>query len=249
MKNKWNREEIENWINNQSGPDKWYQTINLKDGITIRGSVNSLERLRTLNLPDNLSGKTVLDIGCNSGMLCIESKRRDAGYVLGIDTKANRLDQAKILAEIMGMDIDYKKMDLFQAASLGEFDIVYCIAVLTEITDLIGGLEILKQVTRGTLYLEIAITETYQKNQSPIINKLTRLTSSNLGIFRSIFKKSNSKFFGQANLRMIDTKYGGNWALVPDREFLNSIMGESFKIFDLGQSVRYHLFKMEKIKK
>ena len=36
-------------------------------------------------IPADLTGKTVLDIGCNAGFYSIEMKRRGASRVLGID--------------------------------------------------------------------------------------------------------------------------------------------------------------------
>src|SRR5436309_596182 len=36
-------------------------------------------------LPQDLSGKTVLDVGCNAGFYAVEAKRRGARRVLGVD--------------------------------------------------------------------------------------------------------------------------------------------------------------------
>ena len=45
-------------------------------------------------IPNNLAGKSVLDIGCNAGFYAIEMKRRGAARVLGIDTNRHRGGQA-----------------------------------------------------------------------------------------------------------------------------------------------------------
>src|SRR5205807_7093765 len=45
-------------------------------------------------LPDDLAGKSVLDIGCNAGFYAMEMKRRGAGRVLGIDSDGRYLAQA-----------------------------------------------------------------------------------------------------------------------------------------------------------
>jgi tRNA (mo5U34)-methyltransferase len=37
-------------------------------------------------IPEDLSGKTVLDIGCNAGFYALEMKRRGAARVVGIDS-------------------------------------------------------------------------------------------------------------------------------------------------------------------
>src|SRR6478735_4936202 len=54
------------------------------------------------HLPKDLSGKTVLDIGCNAGFYSIEMKRRGAERVLGIDSDPRYLDQARLATEVLG---------------------------------------------------------------------------------------------------------------------------------------------------
>src|SRR3954467_3756298 len=46
-------------------------------------------------IPADLSGQTVLDIGCNGGFYAIEMKRRGAARVVGIDSDEGYLAQAR----------------------------------------------------------------------------------------------------------------------------------------------------------
>src|SRR4051794_24691692 len=55
-------------------------------------------------IPTDLSGKSVLDIGCKGGFYSIEMKRRGADRVLGIDFDERYLAQAQLSAEVLGMD-------------------------------------------------------------------------------------------------------------------------------------------------
>ena len=50
-------------------------------------------------VPEDLTGKSVLDIGCNAGFYSIEMKRRGAGRVLGIDSEPMYLAQGRFAAE------------------------------------------------------------------------------------------------------------------------------------------------------
>src|SRR4051794_10108242 len=80
--------------------------------------------------PD-LSGRTVLDIGCNAGFYSIEMKRRGAARVLGIDSDDYYLDQARFAAEVNEMDIAFRNLSVYDVAMLGEkFDIVLFMGVL-----------------------------------------------------------------------------------------------------------------------
>src|ERR1700712_5294 len=54
-------------------------------------------------LPADMSGLSVLDIGCNAGFYSLEMKRRNASRVLGIDTDEHYLRQAKLCAEVTGL--------------------------------------------------------------------------------------------------------------------------------------------------
>jgi tRNA (mo5U34)-methyltransferase len=81
-------------------------------------------------LPQDLRGKTVLDLGCNGGFFSLEMKRRGADRVLGIDFDEDYLAQARFAAEIEGLDIEFRRMSVYDVGALGErFDIVFFIGV------------------------------------------------------------------------------------------------------------------------
>ncbi|MBN8900822.1 MAG: methyltransferase, TIGR04290 family [Rhodospirillales bacterium 69-11] len=81
-------------------------------------------------LPRDLRGKTVLDIGCNGGFFSMEMKRRGADRVLGVDFDEDYLAQARFAAEVEGLDIEFRRLSVYDVASLGErFDIVFFIGV------------------------------------------------------------------------------------------------------------------------
>src|SRR6478736_4447781 len=82
-------------------------------------------------LPADLSGKSVLDIGCNGGFYSIELKKRGASRVLGIDLDTRYLNQARFAAEVYQLDIQFQAMSVYDVGSLGEkFDIVLFMGVL-----------------------------------------------------------------------------------------------------------------------
>ncbi len=82
-------------------------------------------------LPADMSGKSVLDIGCNGGFYSLEMKRRGAARVLGIDTDTGYLNQARFAAEVTGLDVDFRQTAVWDVAQLGEkFDLVIFMGVL-----------------------------------------------------------------------------------------------------------------------
>ena len=83
------------------------------------------------SLPQDLSGKTVLDIGCNAGFYSMEMKRRGAARVLGIDFDEDYLAQARFAAEVEGLEIEFRQMSVYDVGALGErFDVVLFLGVL-----------------------------------------------------------------------------------------------------------------------
>ena len=82
-------------------------------------------------IPEDLTGKSVLDIGCNAGFYSIEMKRRGADRVLGVDFDDRYLDQARFAAEVKGANIEFRKLSVYDVAQLGErFDVVLFMGVL-----------------------------------------------------------------------------------------------------------------------
>jgi tRNA (mo5U34)-methyltransferase len=84
------------------------------------------------HLPEDLSGKSVLDIGCNAGFYSMEMKRRGADRVLGLDHDDHYLAQARFAAETLGYDnIEFRNHSVYDVGSLGErFDVVIFMGVL-----------------------------------------------------------------------------------------------------------------------
>jgi tRNA (mo5U34)-methyltransferase len=82
-------------------------------------------------IPDDLTNKSVLDIGCNAGFYSMEMKRRGAARVLGLDADDTYLAQARFAAEVNGFDIEFRRMSVYDIGALREkFDVVLFLGVL-----------------------------------------------------------------------------------------------------------------------
>ena len=83
------------------------------------------------SLPPDLTGRTVLDIGCNAGFYAMEMKRRGALRVLGIDTDEDYLAQARFAAQVEDLDIEFRTLSVYNVAAISEkFDLVLFIGVI-----------------------------------------------------------------------------------------------------------------------
>lgn len=105
-------------------------------------------------IPQDLRGKSVLDIGCNGGFYSIEMKRRGADRVLGVDFDDRYLMQARFAAEVTGMDIEFRKLSVYDVAELGEtFDVVLFMGVLYHLRHPLLALDLIHQHVARDLFV------------------------------------------------------------------------------------------------
>src|SRR5215211_1395105 len=106
------------------------------------------------SIPSDLTGRTVLDIGCNAGFYSIEMKRRGAERVVGIDSDERYLAQAHFAAQVLGVEIEFQKMSVFDVARLGEkFDIVFFMGVLYHLRHPLLALDLLHENVVGDVLI------------------------------------------------------------------------------------------------
>ena len=98
-------------------------------------------------IPADLSGKSVLDIGCNAGFYSVEMKRRGAARVIGIDSDERYLEQARLATRALGFDgIEFRNLDVYQVGALGErFDIVIFMGVLYHLRHPLLALDLIRE--------------------------------------------------------------------------------------------------------
>ena len=108
-------------------------------------------------VPEDLTGKTVLDIGCNAGFYSFEMKRRGAARVLGIDHNPAYLAQACFAREQLGLhDVEFRRLDVYTLDRLdGEkFDLVLFLGVFYHLRHPLYALEKVAELMRGRLLFQ-----------------------------------------------------------------------------------------------
>ncbi|MGI9104005.1 MAG: TIGR04290 family methyltransferase [Terriglobales bacterium] len=112
-------------------------------------------------IPGDLTGASVLDIGCNAGFYSLEMKRRGASHVLGIDVDDRYLGQARFAADTLKLDIEFRKCSVYDVDSIsGKFDFVlfmgvlyhlrYPLFALDKVVQKVGGKLIFQTMVRGS---------------------------------------------------------------------------------------------------
>ena len=150
--------ELEAKIRKQGQGDRTtqYQTLG-----GIKGRRDTKHRLAVMKLPDNFQGKSVLDIGCNLGAMCIVAAEKNAGRVVGIDAHDRTIEIAKEYAQCAGFkNIEYYVANIDKGLAclkntVGDhpFDYVFVLSVMNNV-DKKCLVEVIKYFCKDTLYLE-----------------------------------------------------------------------------------------------
>jgi tRNA (mo5U34)-methyltransferase len=119
------------------------------------GPWQTIQRL----IPDDLSGMTVLDVGCNAGFYSFEAKRRGAARVLGVDGQRQHIRQGLLVRKVLGLAVEFRRLNVYElnARNVGQFDITLALGLLYHLKHPILALENLYQVTKELLIIETAI--------------------------------------------------------------------------------------------
>src|SRR5713101_7940530 len=141
---------------------RWFQQIDLGNGIVTPGAEHSPGKLEILGLPDDLRGWSVLDVGAWDGFFSFAAERRGARSVLATDhfcwggggwgTKAG-FDLAR---KVLRSKVRSKRIDVLDHApeTVGVFDLVLFLSVLYHMRHPLLALEKMASVTRRLLIIE-----------------------------------------------------------------------------------------------
>ena len=170
-----------------------YQNIKLPYGLSTGGRdrYDSAEKM----LPADLTGKTVLDVGCKYGFFCFEALKRGARRVVGIDLDEDSLRKARLLADCLGADVTFKHGNV-ETDELGEtFDYVLCLNLLHHLHNPISALDKLIAHTRERLVLEVATFGAHDAKKFGRLGKLSWLVRP-LPLLPALYRNTPVIFLG-----------------------------------------------------
>lgn len=105
-------------------------------------------------LDPDLSGRTLLDIGCGYGFFCHEAVRRGATRVVGTELKPHRFLGCLVLNEILGHGIRFLRQDIFDHPLDETFDVVLLLNVIHHLKEPVRGLRMAARYCREKLIIE-----------------------------------------------------------------------------------------------
>ena len=131
-------------------------------------------------IPEDLTGKTVLDIGCNAGFYSIQMKQRGAERVVGVDSDPRYLAQARLAAELLDLDIELRQLSVYGVRELDErFDVVLFMGVLYHLRHPLLALDLIHEhVTR-----DLFVFQSMQRGSQELMDLEENYPFSEVGIF------------------------------------------------------------------
>ncbi|MBV9895929.1 MAG: TIGR04290 family methyltransferase [Chloroflexi bacterium] len=148
---------------NQLGP--WFHNLRLGDPEVVQTAPHhplgdfpsNFWQFFSHALPADLSGQTVLDIGCNGGFYSFELKRRGAKRVVGVDHDLVYLNQAQFARDQLQLDVEFIQGDVYDIDRIvhGEqFDFVVFMGVLYHLRHPLYALEKVASLVRKRLLFQ-----------------------------------------------------------------------------------------------
>jgi tRNA (mo5U34)-methyltransferase len=140
----------------------WHQRWELFDGIFTPGK-NPIELMcQEMNVPEDLTGKRVLDIGAWNGCLSFECERRGAREVIALGPEEPAKTGFYRLRDVLGSKRTHYVIgsvyDL-NPAKLGYFDVVMLCGVLYHLRYPILGIDNIRRVCTGEVFVETIVND------------------------------------------------------------------------------------------
>ena len=171
------KEEIKKYLEQNN---TWYHAMNI-NGIQTKNTRTSSQYQMWISqvIPDDLTGKNILDVGCTDGFYSFLCEQRNANRMLAIDYEG--FDKHKTISEsgkkvnannfelykkLLDSKVEYRKLDVYNIDLIKEtFDFVLFFGVYYHLENLISALKKIYSVVSDSVFLAGHILE----SENPIM--------------------------------------------------------------------------------
>ena len=143
-------------IRQRIGRRSWYHKMELAPGIETPGAYAPGPLLETIGFPEDLTGKTVLDIGARDGFFSFEAERRGAARVLACDLNPAEDMGFATAREILGSKVEFTVCSVYDLdpERHGCFDVVLFLGVFYHLRHPLLALDRIHALCREWLLIE-----------------------------------------------------------------------------------------------
>jgi tRNA (mo5U34)-methyltransferase len=138
---------------------QWFHRIELAPGLFTPGVDDTPRKAELIQLPADLSGKSVLDIGAYDGYFSFEAERRGASRVLAYDHLPPDQSGFNVARKFLNSKVEHLVGSVYDLTpeKVGTFDIVLFLGVIYHLRSPLLALERIHSVCNSSLYLESQI--------------------------------------------------------------------------------------------
>jgi tRNA (mo5U34)-methyltransferase len=129
--------------------------------VTPGWSDPKIDKLPYYGLPEDLTGKRVLDIGPAEGFFSFEAEKRGAREVIAIDPIPVSVRRFNICKDALGSKVNIYMTNVYDLSpkTFGTFDMVFFFGVLYHLRHPLLALERIMSVCTGTMLMQTATCE------------------------------------------------------------------------------------------
>jgi tRNA (mo5U34)-methyltransferase len=111
----------------------------------------------------SLSGKRVLDLGCNAGYWSLRAVQAGCDFALGIDGRQMHIDQANFVFDVNEIDrsrYEFVRGDVYATdlSASGPFEIVLCLGLLYHVSDPAALIEKIGELNTELLVIDTSLS-------------------------------------------------------------------------------------------
>jgi tRNA (mo5U34)-methyltransferase len=151
---------------------RWFYEFELPDGTRtashLPAGVEAIHQTRRVMLDAALdhfgardcAGLTAVDLACHQGWFALHLARRNFASILGVDARAEHLEDAQLMARTLGIaTFATRRLDLEAAVAtdIGVHDVTLMLGVLYHLENPVRALRLARAVTRGGLVIETQV--------------------------------------------------------------------------------------------
>jgi len=110
-------------------------------------------------IPEDLNGKSVLDLGCNSGYLSMKMKKRGASRVVAVDSFFNAIQQTQFISKWFDVDLEIvqEEAHVYCLTTEERFDYVIFLGLFYHLKYPGLVLDRLAEMTKSKLFFQTVI--------------------------------------------------------------------------------------------
>lgn len=173
---------------------KPYQSF-LYNGKYIEGKVDTVRLYHNLAISKEVKGKSVLDLGCNEGSICLSAAQDGASKVDGVEIEDYVCELARSRAKDAKVDVNYLQTDIVDYIdNSSNYDIIFLFAMMRHIHKkfmIENGFDV--STNNGRAYL------VYNSYQTLILGEDSPVKDQFDNFMKKCISKSNSHFICSIN--------------------------------------------------